>query len=278
MPDREKIIPILSLPLAALVIVTSISGLLTPDFYSKETPAWAAQSFGQDIVDLFFVVPVLIITTILGSKKNETAISLWAGTNLYLSYTFLIYCFDIHFNKLFIIYCLSLGLSVYSFIYFLTTLIRKNPANRSDKKTPLRYVGIYFIIIPVIFYFLWLSDIIPPILNNKLPKSLAGNGLPTNPVEVIDLSLILPGTFVTGILLLKGRAIGFLMTPVLLTFFVLMGITIATLTIVERSRGLGSDYSLAIIMSMLTVFNIILLIIYFAGIKNNKTFFYNCPG
>jgi hypothetical protein len=99
---RKNIIA-LSLPQCVLIIIVSYVGLLTPDFYSKETLNWQTQSIGQDMIDLFLMTPCLVITSILSCKKNKPAIMILGGVVLYLTYTFAIYCFDTHFNKLFII-------------------------------------------------------------------------------------------------------------------------------------------------------------------------------
>jgi hypothetical protein len=141
----NKPILILSLPLAALIIIVSCVGLLTPDFYSKETLNWQAQSLWQDMIDLFLLVPCLLITSILAYRNNKAATLLWGGVVLYLTYTFALYCFDIHFNKLFVIYCLCLGLSFYSLMYFLFTKYAETRNENFENKSVIRVIGIYFI-------------------------------------------------------------------------------------------------------------------------------------
>jgi hypothetical protein len=116
----------------------------------------------------------------------------------------------------------------------------------------------------VSFYILWLLDIVPSMLNNTIPKKLAEVGLFTNPVQVIDLSIFLPRVFITGVLLLKNNSIGHLLTPIILVFFILMDLTIAVLTIAMVKGGVGSSYSIAIIMSLLAIFSSVLFI------QNNK--------
>src|SRR6266536_2312060 len=103
---------------AILIAVTGYCGLFVKGTYTLETTAWYVQSIGQDIVDLFIIVPVLIITGMMLYKRKIFAI-IFAGTELYIIYTFLIYCFSLRFNYLFLIYCSVLGLSFYSFIYFI---------------------------------------------------------------------------------------------------------------------------------------------------------------
>src|SRR6266508_6428814 len=119
-----KIILVLSVPLALLITAVSCIGIFTKDFYIKETFNWQAQCIGQYMVDIFVIAPALLLTAILAYKENRIAAFLWAGTILYILYTFIIYCFDIHFNQLFIIYCFILGLSFYSIFWFLYSQVK----------------------------------------------------------------------------------------------------------------------------------------------------------
>ena len=263
----NKPILILSLPLAALIIMVSCVGLLTADFYSKETLNWQAQSLWQDMIDLFLLVPCLLITSILAYRNNKAATLLWGGVVLYLTYTFALYCFDIHFNKLFVIYCLCLGLSFYSLMYFLFTKYAETRNENFENKSVIRVIGIYFIIVSVIFYFLWMTEIIPSIIKNTQPQSLNETGLFTNGVHVIDLAVFLPAVFITGIFLLKRKSFGYILTPVMLTFFVLMDITIGMLVVVMKTKGVESNLALTAIMSVFALISLALLIWYFRSVK-----------
>lgn len=267
----NKLIFVLSLPLTAFTILVSCVGLYTPHFYSAETINWQAQSMGQDMVDLFLVTPCLLITSFFAYRNNRAATMMWGGVVLYHTYTFVLYCFDVHFNKLFVLYCLCLGLSFYSLMYFLLTHFKENNIQLENRNVA-RFVGIYFIIIAILFYCLWMLEIVPAIIQNRIPKSLTDTGLFTNGVQVIDLAVILPGIFITGILLLKRVSFGFILAPIFLTFFVLMDITIGALVVVMKINGIESDLMLAVIMGALALFSLVLLIWYFKNIhpKNAK--------
>ena len=257
----------LSVPLALLVILASLAGLLIPGFYSAQTPNWQAQSVGQDMADLFLLVPALLITAFLASRQNRKAFLIWGGVVLYLTYTFAIYCFDVYFNRLFLAYCLAFGLSVYSFLYFLFQMTTGPVAFEMKKKLPVKVTGIYFLVIAVLFYFLWLSELLPSILRNESPAILAEIGLPTNPVHVLDLSLVLPAIFISGILLLKNKAAGVFLAPVILTFFIFMDLTIGGLILVMRERGLEGEITLTIAMAVLALFSLVLLVWFISNIR-----------
>lgn len=270
---HRKTILAFSVPLLLLLIIASSIGLFTENFYSKETLNWQIQSVGQDMIDLFLIVPSLIITTLLiYRKKSFKSMLPWSGTLLYIVYTFIIFCFDVHFNSLFIVYCLILGLSLYAAAWAFYTLIKRNIVAESNNTMISKATGIFFTVIAVVFYGVWLAEIIPGMIRGEIPTSLIETGLITNPVHVLDLSVFLPATFIIGILLLKKRAAAFLVTPVLLFFFILMNITIGCLALLMYKKGITEDMSLAVVMMALTVISIVLLVfnLQHLKIKNNE--------
>ena len=188
-----------SVLLSVLIVFGSVIGLLIPDSYSGETGDWAAQALAQDAINLFLIAPFLLLVSFFAYHRNATAYLLWGGTLAYVIYTFLIYCFAVHFNPLFLCYCLVLGISAYSFVFFLIEQVRNPTIRHLSDKNPARVIAIYFIIIACSFCALWLSEIIPALMSAVTPPSLSLLGLFTNPVHVIDLSLLLPGVFLTAI-------------------------------------------------------------------------------
>lgn len=257
-----------SIPLILLVTAVSSAGLFYPQVYRAATPSWLAQSIGQDAVDMFLIVPVLIIGTIYSFRDHRIGLYLWLGTLLYLVYTFLIYCFTVRFNPLFIPYCLILGISFFSLVWFFSGDKRRFYGNTGNKI--LGIVGIYFIVIAVAFYSLWLVEIIPATINNDIPASTRDAGLFTNPVHVIDLSLFLPASFIIGIMALRRSLLATILSPVLLTFFILMDLTIAALSIIMVTKGVGGSYVIAAIMICFGVFSLLLLVAYTKNEDHDK--------
>ncbi len=259
----------LSILLAVLITIVSCLGLFLPAIYARETPNWQAQSAGQDIVNLFLIIPSLVITSVLAFQKNKKAIMLRAGVLLYIIYTYIIFCFDIHLNQLFIIYCLILGTAVYLFLWFMLMFYHKPVDKWFDEMLPYKVIGIYLIVIAAVFYLLWLAQIFPAIISESEPKELQEAGLLTNPVHALDLSLYLPGLILTGALLLRKHRLGLLMAPVILFFSVLMDITVGALVIVIKLRGLEANLMVPIFMSVMALFSAVLLILYLESLKPN---------
>ena len=254
---QHKIFFFFSLLICILIFISSYESLIHPDFYNKESLNWQAQSIGQDAMNLFLICPFLLITAFLILSRKEYAHPLWAGTLVYLIYTYQIYCFNIHFNSFFVVYCLILGLCFYLFVFYTYWQIKSNLI--FDNGVIYKIVAFYLLTIAILFYLLWLWDVIPAILHHTVPESVMKGGLVSNPVQVLDLSLFLPGVFITGLLLLKKKPLGQLFSPVLLTFFVLMDLTIASLNIVMVNKGVDSGYTVAKVMSSLAVLSVVLL-------------------
>jgi hypothetical protein len=143
-------------------------------------------------------------------------------------------------------------------------------SNTSDNNVQTKVIGIYLIIISGIFYLLWLSEIVPATISNEIPKTVKEAGLFTNPVHVLDLAIILPGIFISGILLLKGNSIGLFLAPIMLTFFILMDLTIAFLMMMMIERGFEGSLMIAGLMVFLALISLVFLVWFFRSEKKES--------
>ena len=227
---ERRFVSRVSVPLVLFLSLVSLTGIYKENFYNLESDNWRVQCIGQDVIDLVLIVPFLTICALLTFLNRRTGLALWCGTVLYLVYTFMIYSFSVHFNSLFIFYCLILGISFYSFLIIIYKQAREHIQWKLDSTTLRRVISIYFILIAVIFYVLWLKDIVTAFFTDSLPTSLQETNLITNPVEALDISIFLPGIVIIGLLLLRENPLGVMLTPIMLTFMILMDITIGVLT------------------------------------------------
>jgi hypothetical protein len=215
-----------TLAMASLITVTSLGGLFLGNLYSQETSAWYAQCIGQDIIDLVVIVPALLLSALFMRKGSAQALFIWLGTMVYV-----IYCFAVHFNAFFLVYCAVLGLAVYATIA--TTVAIDFSVLRSwfDERKSGRMASTFLFVLAVLFCLLWLKEIIPAVIRNEAPQAIQETGLPTNPVHVLDLSIVLPAFIIASILLRRKHPFGYLLAPVFLVFAALMDVTIAALVL-----------------------------------------------
>lgn len=251
-----------SIPLVLMISFVSLTGIYTDNFYLNESSNWQIQCVGQDIFNLVLVVPFLIISALLTFFNRRAGLALWCGTILYLIYTFVIYSFSVHYNELFVLYTSILGISFYSFLY----ILYKQAKERIPWRVNSRYLSImlsgYFVLIALVFYGLWLKEIIGALASHRVPTSLSEANLFTNPVHALDLSVMLPFMVLVGYLLFKGNHLGVLLAPVLLTFMILMDISIAVLAAMLSSDQ-NVPNSISIVLFLLAVPSLFMLVAYF---------------
>jgi len=248
-----------ALALATLVATASFGGILLPSVYARETPSWAAQAAGQDWFDLVVLVPLLIGCAVGVLRGSRSAVLLLGGALIYSLYTFVLYALAVHFNALFLVYCAALGVSFFALVGLGNRLLGENARDWYREPPPVRLTGGALIVVGLLFYGLWLSQVVPAIARGTLPVDLAEVGLPTNPVHVLDLSIALPAMLGAGVSLLRRRRLGYLLGPMMLVFSILMSLTIATLVVVMRRRGLPGDLGLVGVFAVTALFTAALL-------------------
>ena len=121
MNSAFKTLRILTILLAISLAVVSIAGAFFSGTYERDAVSMAAQGVGQDMVDLFLGVPLLLISFFYASRGNRIGSLIYGGILFYIMYSFIIYCFGVHFNQLFLLYCITLGLSLYGFILLVSS-------------------------------------------------------------------------------------------------------------------------------------------------------------
>ncbi len=255
-----KIILALSLPLLVFLVIASYSGIFITTTYARNTASFAAQGIGQDIVNLFIVAPLLLASSILFYKGNKRAMLIWAGLDLYVIYSYVIYCFAQPFNFLFLVYCAVLGFSFYAFVYLMTNSINTPIKQWYKSEKRIKLVIIFNVIIAGLFYFVWLSEVIPALISNEIPQSIIENGVITNPVHVLDMAIFLPALVITAVFLYKGNDYGFLFAPILLIFLSSMALAIIGMVITMWFTGVAVDLGMASIFIVIAAISILLAV------------------
>lgn len=232
----------LSVPLAILVAFAAFAGLFWTSTYAHETDVYAAQGIGGDAFKLAVVVPALLVSFVLALKGSIGARLVWTGTLLYLIYDFIFYTFAVHFNALFLVYCAVLGLSFYALAWSLSSLPVDRIQRAYSAGAPATSSAILLLAVAAAAAAMWLRDIIPALLAGRAPQSVAEAGLLTHPAHVLDLSLLLPAFAIAGVLLLRGRPLGFVLGPVFLAVGVLLSLLIASIMLAMGAKGFGLNY------------------------------------
>jgi hypothetical protein len=237
--------------LVPLIILASLGGILLPSTYARETANWAAQGIGQDWADLLLLVPTLLAAAVATRRGSRGARLILAGALLYAIYSFVLYAFAVHFNALFLVYCAALGLSVYALAGLAQGFVLEDEKAWFSARAPVKTLGVLSVVLGLAFAALWLAEDLPALRSGALPASVQLGGFFTNPVHVLDLSVVLPAITLSGIALLRRRPRGYVLAPVMASFGALMGLTLAVLFVVLHLEGEASNLGLAAGMTLI---------------------------
>jgi uncharacterized membrane protein len=252
----------ISVPLCIVLAITGL-GAFWPDIYSHEKPVSAAGGVASDILDLFLVVPILVISTILARRGSLCALLIWTGTLGFLSYNFMIYAFAVNFNAMFLAYCAVLGLSFYG----LMTVREFLPADEVVKKfgpgAPRKSIAVAFLSLAVTAAEGELTEIVAAIHSGQAPPSIIETGQLTNPIHALDLCFLLPALVIAAVLLVRRREEGFVLAPVLSVVLILISLEVITIVMVLIKKGLANDFSPAVSFAVAGALVAVLLNWYF---------------
>jgi hypothetical protein len=257
---------ILTILIMITLSVVSVFGAFFPGTYERDSASMAAQGMGQDLVDLFLVIPLLGVSLILMIRGSRVWTLIYGGLLFYILYSFIIYSLGVHFNRLFLVYCATLGLSTFAFIIYMREA-GKMGVSEWFEDAPVKTVSAYLIIVAAIFYILWLKSVIPAIIRDTVPAEVSAYDLPVNPVHVIDLSLALPGLIIAGILIRRKKDLGYLLASIGLVFMIILTIALAGMVVALVVRGINEDFTVATIFAALTLATILFALLLFRKIR-----------
>lgn len=215
-------------PIVILLAIAAGGGAFITGLY-RDNPYYVAQAVGQDFSSLVIVLPVLIISAIFASRGSQRARLVWLGSLVYLVYTYVVAAFDNHFNPVFLVYVALLGCSLYALIGGLVTTNRVGIRESFTGKTLVKAVSIYLAVLMVLFYSLWLSEIVPALVAGAIPQSIQDNGTATNAIHVLDMAWILPAFGITAVSLWRKQALGYTLAGALLSYTVLLALAILSM-------------------------------------------------
>ena len=189
----------------------------------------AIQGIAQDYITLFAALPALVLAMILALRGSIRAQFFSAGITFYLFVTYLFYTAMAMYHELFLIYVALMGLSFFSLALQLLSLHARQPKSHFTGNPPVRLAGVFLVINASLIFLLWLSVILPPLLDGSLYPNEVDH-YTTLIVQGFDLGLMLPLSAVSGILLFQRKPLGFLLGLVYLVFLLfLMAALIAKL-------------------------------------------------
>lgn len=199
---------------------TSIRGETIPVYgqgiYQHMSEEVALQGIAQDYFTLFAVLPLLAALSI-AFRKSLSGQILRTGIFAYLFIQYLFYLLMAMYSALFLLYVLLAGTTFFAFLLSLLSIDVSVLFTKTSRQFPRRYIGTVLLINASTIALLWLSVVLPPLLDGSIYPPQVEH-YTTLIVQGMDLSLLLPLAAVSAFLLLRNNPSGYLYASVYTVF------------------------------------------------------------
>ena len=251
-----KIISLLALCIVILSIFASVIGIFSnagggnyeiesfrgetiniygKGLYSDDSIAVVAQGKAQDIVTLALGIPLLIVSLYRSLKGSLKARLLLTGTLGYFLYTYISYVFLWMYNPMFIVYVILMSASFFAFSLSIMSIDISNISSAFNKKLPVKFLGGFQIFFAAGLCLLWMGKVIPTITNGTVPLGL--EHYTSLVIQGLDLGFIVPLALLSGILLIKRKPFGYLLSSVIIMKGFTMGAALTAMIISQYLAG-----------------------------------------
>lgn len=249
-------------------MVASAGGLLFRSVYLDNDfvrMTW----LGNDAVTLFLAIPILVLALVSSQRGSLKAQLVWMGALDYMLYNYAFYLFGTAFNAFFLIYVALFGLSIFALIFGLTNLDINGVSQQVRERTPVKWIGGYFLFVAFGLSTVYLSQSIGFIFTGQVPSIVTASGNPTNLVFALDLTLLVPWLVLGALWLMKRHPWGFAIAGILSVKGPLYTLILAVNTLLTMQAGMGTGAELPLWVT-LTVLGLIAGILFYGNMQAVK--------
>jgi hypothetical protein len=204
--------------------------------YEHDTLFNDAAFRGTDIVTLFAVLPLLAVSFWTYHRGSLRGGFLLAGALAYLFYYGASRGLGTAYNSLFLIYIALFAATFFAFVLALTAFDLPALPERISPRLPRRGLAVFVFVAGLGTAFIWLSDAVAALLENRAPDALGTHTTVTT--YTLDVGIIVPAALLAGILLLRRAPLGYLLSAVLTIMLALIGLMVIWQTIVQVNAGI----------------------------------------
>lgn len=233
--------------------------------YKNDSLSIVAQGKASDLITLTLAVPLLLASLFITNKKSYKGRLLLTGTLGYFLYTYVSYVFLWMYNILFLVYVSLMSLSLFAFIICMMSFDVKNIKDMFNKKLPKKFLGGFQILVATIIGLLWLR---------KISEGSNPSGLEhytTLVIQGMDLGIIVPTAFLSGILLIKNKPYGYLLSSVVIIKGITLLLAICGMILNVALQGLSISIVELVIFGSITIIAIVSLVVILKNVNSIKT-------
>lgn len=192
---------------------------------------------GTDAVTLFVCLPLLLVAFWRYRRASLKGGILLIGVLSYFLYYGASLAFSMAFNSLFLVYTALFSASFFAFVYAITAVSPALLAAHLSPNVPRRGMAVFLFVAGLGVLFIWLSEIIGPLLQGEIPAEALGP-YTTMVTHALDIAIIAPATILTAVYLLRRDPVGYLLAAPLLILCALIGVVVIAQTIFQTLAGI----------------------------------------
>jgi hypothetical protein len=236
--------------------------------YKNESVSMAAQARAQDVVTLCIGIPLLIGALYLSRKELLKGKLLLAGMLGYFLYTYASYSFYAMYNPMFLVYVLLMSASFFAFILTMMSFDLENMSSYFSPKLQVKFIGGVLIFVAVAVGLMWLKRIATPLMNGVMPTEL--EHYTTLIIQALDLGFVVPTAILAGVLLIKRKPFGYLLSSVMIIKESTLLIVIIAMLIGQILAGVQIGLVEIVMFSLFTLMVIYCLVLIMKNIKESN--------
>jgi hypothetical protein len=177
-----------------------------------------------DFVRLLVGIPLLLISFVLYLRGSLRGTVVFIGCLASFLYQYLLWTFDWAYNSLFLVYVALFSLSLWTLILVLADIDRAEIRAAIGERFPVRTVAGFSFAVGGLLLLKCLGEIVPGLGSGTMPA--VATGYYTLVDQALDLGLLTPFCVLTGVLLLKGDCLGYLLSSSSLIILFSVGLSV----------------------------------------------------
>ena len=190
---------------------------------------------GTDAVMLLVCIPLLLTSIWLTRRGSLRGGFLLAGALSCTLYNGASLAFGAAYNPLYLLYVVYFAASLYAFVLAFAAIDLQALPARISPRLPRRWIAA-FMFLAGLSPLVWLIDIVGALVQGGVPPNLAS--YTTDITTVLDVGLIVPACFLAGVLLLRHKPLGYLLSSTLLILLALVGLIVVGQTVMQTLDGI----------------------------------------
>lgn len=234
--------------------------------YYYDTVSSAAQMQGNDLITLLVGLPLLVVSTWLAFRGSLRGRLLLTGTLGFFLYTYMSMSMLTAFNVLFLVYIATFSLSLFAFILSMMSFDVDTLPQYFSSRLPRGWIAALMFLVSAFLSVAWISRILTPFIQNITP---ALENTTTYVIQTMDLGLILPLAMLSGILLLRRNAWGYLLSSVTLMKGITMGLGVSAMGINMALAGVPESLGILIPFLIITLLNLFMAVLLVKNVSEN---------